>query len=465
MTLIMNSLVYGNGWVTPKFRAVFEDEKTTLDVFNIMSVLATTQAEFNLIPESAALGIRAGIDQVVVDHVFLDKVRLGYELTNHSLLGLINVVSAQCPSNSGEWLCYGATVQDITDTRTILILQEFQSHYLDQINQIRAILTSLSSQYRDTLMSGRTHGQSGLPITFGYKTAVWLDEFNRHYQRLIEIHPRISMGQLCGGVGSLSPFGPDALNLQQQFFHKLGLNKPHISWTSSRDRYAEWLQVLTLIASTCDRIGKEIYNLQRPEINELSEGQQVGQIGSITMPQKNNPEISEHLGTLSRIVRYASSQMNEALIHDHERDGRAWKTEWVVLPDGCLATEKCLALTAKVLSSLKVNENMMKQNLMVTKGAIFAEAIMLAITPKTGKQSAHRLVNQVAVQAQNDQIDFKQAVINNKELSTLLTVSKINSIFNLDQLTSKCGEMVDQVISQQVYFEVRGQDDLTCKDD
>lgn len=215
-------------------------------------------------------------------------------------------------------------------------------YFLTQLAAIQQILIDLARQHKHTVMCGRTHAQPGLPITFGFKAASWLDEMERHRQRLNELKSRLSVGQLGGGVGSLSSFGPQALALQKAFMQRLGLETPAVSWTSSRDRYAEWLNVLAMITSTGDRIGQEIVNLQRPEIGELSEGKVSAAVGSITMPQKRNPEISEQLGTLSRVVRHHAAHMVENLVHSHERDGRSWKGEWLIIPDASLATGKSL---------------------------------------------------------------------------------------------------------------------------
>ena len=204
-----------------------------------------------------------------LDEAFFTEVREDFERTNHSLLGLIRALQRRCPGDSGEWLCYGATVQDITDTHTARILVKVRDIFADQLTRVATVLCDLARRYRDTPMCGRTHGQPGLPITFGFKAAGWLDEIQRHRQRLHEVGARIGVGQLAGGVGSLSAFGPEALALQQRFLEKLGLTAPAISWTASRDRLAEWLNLLALIAATADRIGHEIYNLQRPEIGEL----------------------------------------------------------------------------------------------------------------------------------------------------------------------------------------------------
>jgi adenylosuccinate lyase len=297
-------------------------------------------------------------------------------------------------------------------------------------------------------MCGRTHGQPGLPITFGFKAAGWLDEIQRHRQRLDEVGTRIGVGQLAGGVGSLSSFGPDALALQQRFLERLGLKAPAISWTSSRDRLAEWLNVLTLITATADRIGHEIYNLQRPEIGELSEGFVPGTVGSITMPQKRNPEISEHLGTLARMVRYQAAHMSENLVHNHERDGRAWKGEWALLPGACLSAGKVLALLHDLLDHLEVNVERMRDNLLATQGFVQAEQVMLALAPKLGKQSAHALVYRVAMEAAERDIPLREAVIAEPQIVALLGFAGIESLFDVEQGLGFCAQMVDRVLAE-----------------
>ena len=445
MAHLIDSAIFGSGWATPELKDLFDDVTMTRDWLEIISVLAETQAEFGLIPDTAAEGIRQGIHGLVLDQAFFAEVEKGFRATNHSLLGLIRAVKGACPGDSGEWLCYGATVQDITDTRTVRVLRHFHSCLSDHLAKIEQVLCRLCVEHRNTLMCGRTHGQPGLPITFGYKAAGWLDEFHRHRQRLKEMLPRLSVGQLSGGVGSLSSLGLNALDLQRVFCNKLGLNVPAISWTSSRDRFTEWVNLLALISSTCDRIGNEVYNLQRPEIDELREGFIKGTVGSITMPQKCNPELSEHIGTLARIVRYSAAQLNEALVHDHERDGRAWKSEWIVLPEACLAAEKSISLTHQLLSHLKINAKRMRDNISASGGFIFAEAVMLAIAPYIGKQSAHTLVYELTVTAKHKDIGFQQAVLAEPEITDLLNTDQINAIFDIDHLTMSCGHMVDLV--------------------
>jgi adenylosuccinate lyase len=221
---------------------------------------------------------------------------------------------------------------------------------------------------------------------------------------------------------------------------------PVISWTSARDRYAEWLNLLALLTATADRIGHEVYNLQRPEIGELAEGFVPGTVGSITMPQKRNPEISEHLGTLARTVRYHAAQMLENLVHDHERDGRAWKGEWAILPPACLATGKALELLHVLLRHLNVREGRMQDNLRATGGLVFAEQLMLALAPELGKQSAHDLVYRVAMAAIERETDLREAVLAEPVITVRLGAARIEALFAPEQSAGHCSEMVDRVI-------------------
>ena len=444
---ISDSAIYRNSWATPELRALFDDAALTAGWIEVMVALAETEAEFGLIPAAAARQLADTCRVVPLDEAFFTEVREDFERTNHSLLGLIRALQRRCPGDSGEWLCYGATVQDITDTHTARILVKVRDIFEGQLARVATVLCSLARRYRDTPMCGRTHGQPGLPITFGFKAAGWLDEIQRHRQRLDEIGARVGVGQLAGGVGSLSAFGPEALALQQRFLEKLGLTTPAISWTASRDRLAEWLNVLALIAATADRIGHEVYNLQRPEIGELSEGFVPGTVGSITMPQKRNPEIAEHLGTLARAVRYQAAHMGENLVHDHERDGRAWKGEWAILPGACLATGKALALLHGLLEHLDVNVDRMRDNLLATKGFVQGEHVMLALARKCGKQSAHALVYRLAMEAAERGIALREAVLAETQIVAWLGTAGIESLFDVGQSTGCCAQMVNRVLT------------------
>ena len=445
---ISDSLIFRNSWSTPELRELFDDAALVRGWIEVMVVLADAEAEFDLIPVAAAKRIAETCQDIQLDDAFFTEVREDFERTNHSLLGLIRALQRRCPDDSGEWLCYGATVQDITDTHTARVLVKVRVLLSHALQRVAQRLCGLARRHRDTPMCGRTHGQPGLPITFGFKAAGWLDEVQRHRWRLDEVGARIGVGQLAGGVGSLSSFGDNAFALQQRFLEKLGLSAPTVSWTSSRDRIAEWVGLLALISATADRVGHEVYNLQRPEIGELREGFVAGTVGSITMPQKRNPEISEHLGTLARTVRYQAAQMTENLVHDHERDGRSWKGEWAILPSACLATGKALTLLGDLLDHLVVDTERMHDNLLATRGSVQAERVMLALAPRLGKQSAHTLVYRAAMEAAERSMPLREALFADPQIAGLLGIPVIDSLLDPEQSTGCCGQMVDRVLAE-----------------
>lgn len=445
---LIDSLIYQNSWGTPEMRALFDDVPRTRSWLEILTVLAETQATFGLIPQEAARDIAKTCQALELDTTFFAEVRAGFEATNHSTLGLIRAVQQRCPHQSGEWVYYGATVQDISDTWTMLVLQKVREIVKQQLVAIETNLVRLAATYRDTVMAGRTHGQIGLPITFGFKAAGWAMEIRRHRQRLVEVAPRLNIGQLAGGVGSLSSLGPLAMDVQKLFLEKLGLNAPTISWTTARDSLAEWFNLLALVASTGDKIGHEIYNLQRSEIGEVSEGFMTGTVGSITMPHKRNPEISEHLGTLARVIRHDAALILESLVHDHERDGRSWKVEWVVLAEACMATGKLLMLLHALTGNLDIHADHMRANLEATGGFVLSEAVMLALAKHVGKQSAHTLVYETAMQAHDAGNSFVQAVLDNPQIRTYLSAEEIEVLFDYRRHTGQCAVMVDQVLAE-----------------
>ncbi|MCC6189101.1 MAG: adenylosuccinate lyase family protein [Anaerolineales bacterium] len=445
---LSESLIYRNAWGTDEIRALFDDRPRTRAWLEILATLAEAQAEVGLIPAEAARQVARACRELPLDAEFFEEVRRGYEATNHSTLGLIRAVQRRCPGDSGEWVYYGATVQDVTDTWMMSALRQVADIAERELRELDRSLTGLARAHRDTVMAGRTHGQPGLPITFGFKAAVWASEVRRHRQRLREVRPRLGVGQLAGGVGSLSSLGPRALALQRIFCARLGLRSPAITWTTARDVLVEWFQLLTLIAGTADKIGHEVYNLQRPEIGELSEGFVAGTVGSITMPHKRNPEIAEHLGTLARVIRHNTGLIAESQVHEHERDGRAWKAEWAVLAETCLAAGKLLALTNDLAAHLVVHPDRMLENLEATRGFVLSEPVMLALARKVGKQTAHSLVYEAAMKAHEAGRPLRDAVLAEPGITAHLSPEAIEALFDYRQHTGQCAALVDAVVEQ-----------------
>src|SRR4051794_14949815 len=352
--------MYGHLWGTPAVRAVFEERGRLQGWLEVLAALARAQAAEGLIPQPAADLITARARADLVD---LPTVAAETRATGHSTLGLIRALRQVLPPDVHPYVYVGATVQDLTDTWTATALRTVLGEVRRDLLRAEEHALDLAERHRDTLVTGRTHGQPGAPVPFGWKAASWADELRRHLDRLREGSPRWLVGQLGGGVGSLAGQGPRALAVRARFCAELGLADPGISWLTARDRIAEGGAVLAMVTGTLARFGNEVFELQRPELGELREPLAVGTVGSITMPHKRNPERSEHLDTLARLTRASAGVLLEGMSAGHERDGRSWKAEWVALPEACLLTATACAMAADLLAGLEVDAGAMARNL------------------------------------------------------------------------------------------------------
>jgi adenylosuccinate lyase len=400
---LADSVIYGHLWTTPEMHALFDDTGRTRTWLEILVALARAQAEVGLVPVEAADEIAR---QARVERLDLGRVGARTRETGHSTLGLIDALRELLPATVREWVYYGATVQDLTDTWFGLTMRTVADIVDRDLGRCQDAAADLARRHRDTIMCGRTHGQPGLPITFGFKVAVWVDELARHRARLSEMRPRVEVVQLGGALGTMEFWGERALPLLDAFADRLGLGAPNLPWLTARDRIVEFLVLLALVTGTLAKIGNEILELQRPEIGEVSEPVVAGTVGSITMPHKRNPELSEHLDTLGRIVRADVGVAMEGMVALHERDGRGWKAEWSVLPEACQLTGAALGFADRLLRGLTVNADRMRANLDSHGAALTSEPLMAALAARIGKHSAHDAVYAAAMAARDEGVDL-----------------------------------------------------------
>ena len=416
--------MFAHLWGTSAVRAVFEERSRVQGWLDVLAALARAQAAHDLVPSAAA----ARIGAVVVDDLDLDLVAAHTRATGHSTLGVIRALELVLPAEVHAHVYVGATVQDVTDTWTSLALRAVLAEVSRDLLAAEDLLLELAVRHRNTVQVGRTHGQPGAPITFGWKAASWADELRRHLDRLTEGSPRWLVGQLGGGVGTLAAQGPNGLAVRARFCAELGLADPGISWLAARDRVAEIGGFLAMVTGTLARIGGEVYELQRPEIGELREGLTAGQVGSITMPHKRNPERSEHLDTLARLVRAQAGVLLEGMVGGHERDGRSWKAEWIALPEVCLLTSSATSTAVALLAGLEVDEAAMRRNLTALTGS---EKALALLTPRLGKHTAQAALQTVLAAGDS--------------FSTLLNTTELEQ---LRPDTGQAGAMVDLVVDR-----------------
>lgn len=405
---LTESKQYGHLFGTPELASMFDERARLQDWLDILSALAAAQAGLGIIPVGSARLIKKHADASRLD---LDFVAEQTRLTSHSTLGLIRALQRVLPESAREHVYLGATVQDVTDTWFALVMRRVGGLVWRDLRAVEDVLLDLAERHRETPMVGRTHGQTGAPISFGFKVASWADEIRRHIERLAEGRSRWLVGQLAGAVGVLGFFGPDGLRLRHAFCAELRLADPGISWLTARDRIAEFGGVLALVCGTLARIGNEVYELARPEIGELREPATPDAVGSITMPHKRNPEASEHLDTLARLVRAQSAVLIEGVVAAHERDGRAWKAEWAALPEVCLLTAAALQTARRLLDGLVVDEAAMRANLRRFGDQPSSERVLAELSARLGRHRAQELLHELIAPGGERATDIGAAVV------------------------------------------------------
>jgi adenylosuccinate lyase len=440
---VRGSGVYAHLWGTDELRAVFEDEGRLQSWLDILAALAEAQAELGIVPAEAAAEIVAGSRLELLD---LDYLATETRATQHSTLGLIRAVERVLGPGAGEWYCYGATVQDVSDTWTALCMRRVGAAVHRDLLAIEGALLESARGHRNLPVAGRTHGQTGLPITFGFKLAVWAAEVRRHLVRLREGAPRWLVGQLGGAAGTGSFWGEAAPALLERFCQRLGLGVPEIPWVSARDGVAEFSSVLALVSHTLAKMGNEVLELSRPEIGELAEPFTPGQVGSITMPHKRNPERAEHLVTLARLVRADLAVLLESTVVEHERDGRAWKAEWAAFPDACLLTGAATAMARELVDGLVIDPEAMARNLSAGGGYLASERVMRALAERTGKQSAHRLLYEAAMAGREKGVTFREALDAVPGIGDFLSGSELDGLCDPGTPEPSAGLFVDRVL-------------------
>jgi adenylosuccinate lyase len=433
-----DSGVYGHLWTTPELHALFDDPGRTATWLEILVALAQAQADVGLVPEKAA--------DLIAEHARLHRLDLaavaeGTRASGHSTLGLIRCLRAILPEEAREWVYYGATVQDLSDTWFAVSMRAVADVVDRDLARCHAAAVSLARRHRDTVMCGRTHGQPGLPVTFGFKAAVWASELARHRERLAQVRPRVQVVQLGGALGTMEFWGEQALPLLDGFAARLGLGAPDLPWITARDRVAEFVALLALVTGTLAKIGNEVFELQRPEIGEVGEPIIAGTVGSITMPHKRNPEFSEQLDTLARIVRSDATVALEGLVALHERDGRSWKAEWLVLPEACQLTGAALGFAARLLEGLRVDAARMRANLDAHGAAMTSEPLMAVLAARIGKHSAHDAVYAAAMAARDAGTDLGEQLV----AEGLLTRDEVAAVADPVRALGMATAFVDRV--------------------
>jgi len=365
-------------------------------------------------------------------YVKVDRVKAIEKEIKHDVASLVRALAEVCGS-SGAYVHLGATSYDIVDTANALQLKDALALIEERLANLKAILQKQADQHKGTVMIGRTHGQHALPITLGFKFAVWGYEVNRQIERLNECKKRVLVGKISGAVGTQAGLGEHAEQIQELVMKRLGLRPAEISTQIvQRDRYAELVCVYSMVASSLENFATEIRELQRPEIGELSEAFETNkQVGSSTMPHKQNPETCERISGLARIVRSLTTPSLENMVTWHERDLTQSSAERFIFPESNILLDYMLSLMCDVVTNLRVDQQRMLQNLTLTQGRAMSEAVMMALAKKgVNRQEAHEMLRKLTIISATEKKDFKQVLLQDKSISGKLSQAEIDEALN-----------------------------------
>jgi len=414
---------------TREMRKIFDEENRLQRMLDVEAALAWAHSEVGNIPRKDAEKI---MKMASVKHVRLTHVKEIESKIKHDVMAMVRAFAEVC-GPSGAYIHLGATSSDILDTATALQLKEALGLIGKKLNNFEAILMDGADRYKKTIMMGRTHGQHALPITFGLKFAVWMRETARHTQRLHECSKRVLVGKMGGAVGTQAGLGPHAMEIQKLVMKKLGIKPVNVSTQIvQRDRFAELICLLAVIASTLDKIAIEIRQLQRTEIGEVFEFfERKRQVGSSTMPHKHDPQTCETVCGLAKIMRSLIVPALENVPTWHERDMTQSSAERFIIPQACILIDHMLVLMTNVLTKLQVDEERMLRNMELTQGRMMSEAVMLALTRKgMGRQKAHELVRRLAMKSDVEKRLFKTVLLEDNTVRDMFSEKEFDKVLD-----------------------------------
>jgi len=429
---------------TPEMRAVWTEEHRFACIIRAEVALAGAEAACGLIPKKDAEEIAKGAERASLDRA--KEIEAGI---HHDMMAVVKALS-EVSGEAGRWVHFGATSNDILDTATGLQLRESLALLEAKLVCLLAVLLRRAGETRDMVCAARTHGQIGIPTTYGMRFALWASEVARHLTRLHEIRPRVEVGKLTGAVGTMAALGKDGFCVQERMMREMGLGTVDITnQIVPRDRYAEYFMFLAGVATTLDRFGIAVRTLQRTEVGELEEPFGSRQVGSSTMPHKRNPIRSEQVSGLARVIRSAVEPALQNNTLWDERDLTNSSCERVIFPEATILTDHLLLVMTGVIDGLTINEENVKKNLTILDGIPMAESVMVELTRRgMGRQEAHEAVRVASMEAYRRKEDLAVILAGNPEVKKFLTRKELAGLLDPGKYIGTAPEQVDQVISR-----------------
>ena len=408
----------------PKMKAIWEEENKFQTWLEVEIAVCEAQEHFGKLPKGTTEKIRAGAKFT------LRRIEEIEQETHHDLIAFVKAVTENL-GDEGRYLHYGVTSYDIEDTAMALRMRQSADLIIDDLEKLAEITAKLARDHKMTPMIGRTHGVHAEPITFGFKMAVWYSQIQRDIERMKAAREAISCGKISGAVGIFGNIDPE---IEEYVCSRLGLKVAPVSTQIiQRDRHAQFLAALAIVASSAENFATEMRNLQRTEILEVQEMFLPGQRGSSAMPHKRNPWRFETIAGLARVVRANVIPAMENITSWHERDNTNSAVERIIIPDSCLAADFMLQSLTRLMSRLEINTNNMRANLEKMGQLVFSEHVLLALIEKgMSREEAYKVCQRNAAKCWDDGISFRQALEQDAEVTRVLSASELAECFDLE---------------------------------
>jgi adenylosuccinate lyase len=439
-----DSFYFRDRFGTAAMRAIWEDRRTQQRWLDVEAALAEAEADLGIVPAEAASEIAGAAD---IDRLDLDAMKAEFDATWNPVVPLVNALRRIISPAAARYVHWGATSKNIFDTGLMLQVRDSYELVLDEVAAVGDSLAALAEKHRETVMAGRTHGQHAIPITFGFKAAVWLDELHRQRERLLDARTRILVGEFGGAVGTLASLGPIGLEVEKRLMERLGLGVAVIPVKTAGDRVAEFVLLLCMLSATLGKIAQNIYNLQQTDIDEVTEFTE-GKVGSSAMPHKQNPVASGSVVFLGRLLRSNAGPALDYVHAEWEDDHRQGETAWKFVPEACLLMSAQLHTLRRVLDGLIVKPDNMLRNLERQQGLSCSEALLMALAEPIGRDVAHELIRKLSAQAVTTGEAFSDIVSRDPVVTEHLDEAELAHALALPSQVGLAGMFVDRVVAR-----------------
>ena len=428
-------------YTNPEMGAIWNDPNRYRTWLDVEIAVCEAWARLGQIPAAALKTIKAtaGFDVERIDAI--EKV------VKHDIIAFLTSVNEKVGPD-GRYIHLGLTSYDVVDTALSLMMRQSLGLIRKRLIELKKILRREALKHKKTVCMGRTHGIHAEPITFGFKILVWHEEIKRHIDRIDRAIDVISVGRISGSVGTYIHLNP---KVEVLALKKLGLKPAPVSTqVLQRDRHAEVVGTLALTAASLEKFTLEIRHLQKSEILELEEPFTPGQKGSSSMPHKKNPVRCERIAGLSRLVRGNVQIALENIPLWHERDISHSSAERIILPDSFILTDYMLTETINIIGHWVVHKDRMRSNIDATRGLIFSQSVLLALTRKgLTREEAYRLVQRNSLKSWNENADFKALTADDPDIAGVLSPAELQACFAIEPYLEKIDYIFERVLTHE----------------